>query len=52
LIDVSGTVGEVRRIGIRATVVRTPDGSEVIIPNGTLISSQVTNWTFSDQQRG
>ena len=51
MIDVSGTVGEVRRIGIRATVVRTPDGSEVIIPNGTLISSQVTNWTFSDQQR-
>jgi len=48
---VSGTVGEVRRIGIRATVVRTPDGSEAIIPNGTLISGQVTNWTFSDQQR-
>ena len=23
----------------------------MIIPNGTLISSQVTNWTFSDQQR-
>jgi potassium-dependent mechanosensitive channel len=51
VIDVSGTVGEVRRIGIRATVIRTPDGSEVIIPNGTLISNQVTNWTFSDQQR-
>jgi small-conductance mechanosensitive channel len=51
MIDVSGTVGEVRRIGIRATVVRTPDGSEVIIPNGTLISSQVTNWTLTDQQR-
>ncbi len=51
VIDVGGTVGEVRHIGIRATVVRTPDGSEVIVPNGTLISNQVTNWTFSDQQR-
>ena len=51
MIEASGTVGEVRRIGIRATVIRTPDGSEVIIPNGTLISSQVTNWTFTDQQR-
>jgi small-conductance mechanosensitive channel len=39
------------RIGIRASVIRTSDGSEVIVPNGLLISSQVTNWTFSDQQR-
>jgi small-conductance mechanosensitive channel len=50
-IEVSDKVGEVRRIGIRASVIRTPDGSEVIVPNGTLISNQVTNWTFSDQQR-
>ena len=51
VIEVSGNVGEVRRIGIRASVIRTSDGSEVIVPNGLLISSQVTNWTFSDQQR-
>ena len=51
VIEVSDKVGEVRRIGIRASVIRTPDGSEVIVPNGTLISNQVTNWTFSDQQR-
>ena len=51
VIEVSGIVGEVRRIGIRASVVRTPDGSEAIIPNGMLISSQVINWTFSDQRR-
>ena len=51
VIEVSGNVGEVRRIGIRASVIRTPDGSEVIVPNGALISSQVTNWTFSDQHR-
>jgi small-conductance mechanosensitive channel len=51
VIEVSGNVGEVRRIGIRASVIRTADGSEVIVPNGSLISNQVTNWTFSDQQR-
>ena len=51
VIEVSGVVGEVHRIGIRASVIRTADGSEVIVPNGSLISSQVTNWTFSDQQR-
>jgi small-conductance mechanosensitive channel len=51
VIEVSGSVGEVRHIGIRASVIRTPDGSEAIVPNGTLISSQVINWTFSDQHR-
>jgi potassium-dependent mechanosensitive channel len=51
VIEVGGNVGEVSRIGIRASVIRTTDGSEVIVPNGSLISSQVTNWTFSDRQR-
>ena len=51
VIEVGGNVGEVSRIGIRASVIRTADGSEVIVPNGSFISSQVTNWTFSDRQR-
>jgi potassium efflux system protein len=51
IIEVGGNVGEVRSIGIRASVIRTADGSEVIVPNGSLISNQVTNWTFSDRGR-
>ncbi|MBV9297984.1 MAG: mechanosensitive ion channel [Verrucomicrobia bacterium] len=51
VIDVGGNVGEVSRIGIRASVIRTADGSEIIVPNGSLISSQVTNWTLSDRKR-
>jgi potassium efflux system protein len=51
VIEVGGVGGEVRRIGIRASVIRTADGSEVIVPNGSLISGQVTNWTFSDRER-
>ncbi len=43
--------GDLTRIGLRASVLRTLDGSEVIVPNGQLISEEVTNWTFSDQQR-
>jgi small-conductance mechanosensitive channel len=43
--------GEIRRIGIRASVIRTFDGAEVIVPNGQLISEAVTNWTFSDRRR-
>jgi small-conductance mechanosensitive channel len=44
-------VGEVRRIGIRASVIRTLEGSEIIVPNGSFISGQVTNWTLSDRLR-
>jgi potassium-dependent mechanosensitive channel len=49
--QVDGDIGEVGRIGIRACVIRTADGSEVIVPNGTIISNKVTNWTFSDRYR-
>ena len=44
-------LGEVRRIGPRSSTVRTFDGAEVIVPNGTLISSPVINWTLSDRRR-
>jgi small-conductance mechanosensitive channel len=41
----------VRRIGLRASVLRTFDGSEVVLPNSALTSSQITNWTLSDRRR-
>ena len=43
--------GRVLRIGIRASVVRTAQGAEVIIPNSQLTSRKVSNWTLSDQRR-
>jgi small-conductance mechanosensitive channel len=51
IIQIDTDIGEVRRIGIRACVIRTTDGSEVIVPNGTIISNEVTNWTLSDRYR-
>ena len=43
--------GRIERIGIRASIVRTWDGAEVVVPNGRLISDSLTNWTLSDRRR-
>ena len=41
----------VTRIGIRSSVVRTFDRSEVIVPNADFISKEIVNWTLSDVAR-
>jgi small-conductance mechanosensitive channel len=52
VIQLGDVAGSVQSIGIRASIVRTGSGSELIVPNGMLISGQVTNWTLSNRQRG
>ena len=47
----AGLTGTVTRIGIRASTVQTFQGAEIIIPNATFISSNVTNWTLSEARR-
>jgi potassium-dependent mechanosensitive channel len=47
----ANSTGVVERIGIRASVIRTPNGAELIVPNGKLISDRFTNWTFSSRTR-
>jgi len=50
-IEVGTLLGDVTGIGVRASTIRTYDGSEVIVPNGNLISNEVINWTLSDRRR-
>jgi len=50
-VDVGGLVGTVQRIGARASTVVTFQGAEVIVPNSSLISNQVINWTLSSPWR-
>ncbi len=50
-IEVNNLMGNVTEIGVRSSKILTFDGSEVIVPNGTLLSDQVINWTLSNQQR-
>jgi len=47
----AGVTGTVTRIGIRSSTVQTFQGAEVIIPNASFISGNVTNWTLSEAKR-
>jgi small-conductance mechanosensitive channel len=50
-VEVGTIFGEVRKIGFRASVLRTPDGADVIIPNGELVGTKFINWSLSDRLR-
>jgi small-conductance mechanosensitive channel len=49
IIDVSGTIGEVVKIGARGTWVRTYDNEIIIVPNSEFTNNKVTNWTANDK---
>jgi small-conductance mechanosensitive channel len=51
IIDLGTLQGTVQRIGMRSSVVRTFQGADVIVPNSSLISNQMVNWTRSDRLR-
>jgi len=48
VMEVEGRFVRVREMGIRATIARTLDDEEIIIPNATLIQSTVKNYTLKD----
>ncbi|MGC4086967.1 MAG: mechanosensitive ion channel [Polyangiaceae bacterium] len=48
IIEVNSHVVRVEQMGIRATVVRTLDDEDMIVPNSTLVQSTVKNFTHLD----
>ncbi|OGX90823.1 mechanosensitive ion channel family protein [Hymenobacter coccineus] len=44
-IEVAGKSGRVQDIGIRSSKLTSVTGSEIIVPNGDLLSGHVINWT-------
>jgi small-conductance mechanosensitive channel len=50
-LDIGNTGGTVETIGMRASIVSTWDGAEVVVPNADLISDKVTNWTLTHSRR-
>jgi len=51
VVEVSGTSGKVREIGMRATTLSTFEGADVVVPNGVLLNEKLINWTLSDMDR-
>jgi small-conductance mechanosensitive channel len=48
-VEVEGLWAEIKKIGLRATIVETFDRADMVIPNSELISNRVTNWTRTNR---
>ena len=50
LVQVDDTYGNVERIGLRSTRIRTGENIHVIVPNSTFLETNVVNWTHNDPE--
>lgn len=50
-IEVNGYLGHVRAIDLRATLLHTQAGEDILIPNGMVLSSSLTNYTKNAPKR-
>ncbi len=50
-IEVNATMGVVQKIGVRSSIIRSFDGADVMIPNNTLLSNDLINWTRVDKRK-
>jgi small-conductance mechanosensitive channel len=52
VVDLKGTIGIVRKIGLRTSQVETRDNVIILVPNSKFIVDEVVNWsTFDDKAR-
>jgi len=50
-VEVAGTSGSVDSISIFTTTLTTPDNKEVIVPNGSILSNNIVNFSARDTRR-
>ncbi len=48
LLSLEEGLGRVKEIGLRSSVLSAKNGSEIVVPNGDLISKSFINWTHSN----
>lgn len=49
VLTVGGTDARVKRIGLRASVIRTREGEDLIMPNSMFTDNTITNYSFGDE---
>ncbi len=49
VVTINGTTGTVTKIRIRATTITDFDKRDLIVPNKTFITSQLTNWSLNEE---
>ncbi|GAB6038420.1 mechanosensitive ion channel [Fundidesulfovibrio butyratiphilus] len=50
VLQMGDTTGVVQRVNIRNTVVQTYDNATIFIPNSSLVSTQIINWSHRDRR--
>ncbi len=51
LVEIGGDMGHVIRLTSRATILLSPDGNHIRIPNSTVFKSKITNYSRNDERR-
>lgn len=51
IVDIDGQGGTMKSIGFRSSVISTWEGADVIMPNGDLLNSHLTNWTLGGHRK-
>jgi small-conductance mechanosensitive channel len=51
LVEINTHLGRIKEIGMRSSKIENVDGSEMIVPNGDLLNTQIINWTHSHNNR-
>ena len=47
-LEISGVWGDVKHVNLRTTLIETPDGISVIVPNSKLLENEVINYSYGN----
>ena len=51
VVEIGGQSGTMKSIGFRSSVITTVDGADLVMPNGDLLNSHLTNWTLGGNKK-
>lgn len=50
VLEIEGTVGTVKKIGLRSSIIEARDNVTIIVPNSKMVNQKMINWTHHDQK--